>query len=149
VALPERVLLASSDEGDCILDPFSGGGAPQVAALRLRRHAFGCELSAEYLNLSIRRIFSNLVQVELSLTTPDFSIDLFSHSVDRSKCVSSSLQLVQQEIRFHFIGSHDRRVIFSVLANSLDEARHKFRASGHPDSDARFIIKTETAIYLA
>jgi len=25
----------------------------------------------------------------------------------------------------------------------------KFRASGHPDSDAIFIIKTETEIYLA
>jgi hypothetical protein len=39
--------------------------------------------------------------------------------------------------------------IFSVLAESLDEARQKFRASGRPDSDALFIIKTETEIYLA
>ena len=40
-------------------------------------------------------------------------------------------------------------MIFSVLADSLDEARQKFRASGRPDSDALFIIKTETEIYLA
>jgi hypothetical protein len=40
-------------------------------------------------------------------------------------------------------------VIFTVLADSLDEARQKFRASGRPDSDALFIIKTETEIYLA
>jgi hypothetical protein len=59
------------------------------------------------------------------------------------------LQLVQQERRFYFIGRTDRRVIFSVLADSLDDARQKFRASGHPDSDALFIIKTETEIYLA
>src|SRR5438445_6882872 len=36
-----------------------------------------------------------------------------------------------------------------VLADSLDEACQKFRASGRPDSDALFIIKTETEIYVA
>jgi hypothetical protein len=47
------------------------------------------------------------------------------------------------------IGRAKREVIFSVLADSLDEARQKFRASGRSDSDALFIIKTETSIYLA
>lgn len=63
--------------------------------------------------------------------------------------MSTHLQLVQQESRFYFIGRTDRRVIFSVQADSLEEARQKFRASGHPDSDALFIIKTETEIYVA
>jgi hypothetical protein len=63
--------------------------------------------------------------------------------------MSPHLQLVQQERRFYFIGRTQREVIFSVLADSLDEARQKFRASGRPDSDALFIIKTETEIYLA
>jgi len=61
----------------------------------------------------------------------------------------AQLQLVQQERRFYFIGRTKREVIFTVLADSLDEARQKFRASGRPDSDALFIIKTETEIYLA
>jgi len=47
------------------------------------------------------------------------------------------------------VGRTKREVIFTVLADSLDEARQKFRASGRPDSDALFIIKTETEIYLA
>ena len=63
--------------------------------------------------------------------------------------MSAQLQLVQQECRFYFIGRIDRSVIFSVLADSLEEARQKFRASGRSDSDAVFIIKTETSIYLA
>ena len=62
--------------------------------------------------------------------------------------LSPQLQLVQQERRFYFIGRSKREVIFSVLADSLDEARQKFRASGRSDSDALFIIKTETSIYL-
>jgi hypothetical protein len=62
--------------------------------------------------------------------------------------MSVSLQLVQQERRFYFIGRLKREVIFSVLAESLDDAWQKFRASRRSDSDALFIIKTETEIYL-
>ena len=62
--------------------------------------------------------------------------------------MSPQLQLVQQERRFYFVG-RKREILFSVLADSLDEARQKFRNAGHPDSDALFIIKTETEIYLA
>jgi site-specific DNA-methyltransferase (adenine-specific) len=149
VALLERILLASSNEGDLVLDPFCGSGTTLIAAFRLRRHALGCELSAEFLNLSLRRVCSNLVQVDLSFSCVQFSVDPPCNSVDRSKCVSSSVQLVQQERRFYFIGRTQREVIFSVIADSLDEARQKFRASGRPDSDALFIIKTETEIYLA
>jgi len=148
VALLERILLASSNEGDLVLDPFSGSGTTLLAAFRLRRRALGCELSAEFLTLSLRRICSNLVQVDLSLTCVQFSLDPLPDPMDRSKCVSSSVQLVQQERRFYFIGRTMREVIFTVLADSLDEARQKFRSSGRPDSDALFIIKTETEIYL-
>ena len=63
--------------------------------------------------------------------------------------MSPQLQLVHQERRFYFIGRADRRIIFTVLADSLEDARLKFRAHGNSDSDALFIIKTETETYLA
>ncbi|MGC2891283.1 MAG: site-specific DNA-methyltransferase, partial [Candidatus Acidiferrum sp.] len=170
VALLERILLASSNEGDLVLDPFLGGGTTLLTAFRLSRRAIGCELALESIHLSVRRLCSNLVQLDLSVSSVQFSVDPPCVSVDRSdRAVAKSviptgasapfadaqwrdlsalrmspqLQLVQQELRFHFIGRSDRRVIFSVLADSLDDARTKFRASGHPDSDALFIIKTE------
>ena len=156
IALLERILLAASDEGDLVLDPFLGGGTTILSALRLRRHAYGCELSAEFVALSLRRLCSDLVQVQISAVCLHFDLDPPSRSVDRSSSdancaarVPGPLQLVQQERRFHFIGRADRRVIFSVLADSLDEARAQFRSSGASDSDALFIIKTETEIYLA
>ncbi len=103
VALLERILLASSNEGDLVLDPFLGGGTTLVTAFRLRRHALGCELSAEFLSLSLRRICSDLVQVDLSVSCFEFSLDLFSDPMDRSNAASnraahvpSPLQLVQQ-----------------------------------------------------
>src|SRR5712664_491956 len=127
VALLERILLASTNEGDLVLDPFLGGGTTLLTAFRLRRHALGCELSAEFLSLGLRRICSNLVQVDLSLTCVEFSLDPFPDPMDRSNsdvtprgscrgrasarpatasersCMSSQLQLVQQERRFYFI----------------------------------------------
>jgi hypothetical protein len=64
-------------------------------------------------------------------------------------CMPPQLQLVQHERRFYFIGRTTREILFTTLADSLDDARQKFRNAGHPDSDALFIIKTETEIYLA
>ena len=160
LALLERILRASSNEGDIVLDPFAGSGSTLIAAFRLRRQGVGCEFSLEWLNLTIRRVCSDLVQVELSVSCLQFSLDPFADPMDRSKCAVSSartrarkmaaqVQLVQQERRFYFIGRIKREVIFTVLADSLDEARQKFRASGRSDSEALFIIKTETEIYLA
>jgi site-specific DNA-methyltransferase (adenine-specific) len=177
VVLLERILLACTNEGDTVLDPFAGGGTTLVSALRLNRHAIGCELSVDYINLSIRRLCSNLVQVDLSVASVQFSVDPPTVSVDRSDRaavvttviptgasatsadaqwrdlsalrMSPPLQLVQQELRFYFIGRMDRRVIFTVLADSLEDARTKYRASGRVDSDALFIIKTETQIFVA
>src|SRR5271166_5936706 len=160
VALLERILLAASNEGDLVLDPFSGSGTTAIAALRTRRTAVGLELSYEFLSLTTQRLSSELVHVALSLTTIHFSLDPISDPVDRSKCalsraeirvkqMSAALQLVQQECRFHFIGRHIRAVIFSVLAPTLDDALQQFHSNGHSDSDALFIIKTETQIFLA
>jgi site-specific DNA-methyltransferase (adenine-specific) len=161
VALLERILLASSHEGDLVLDPFSGSGTTALAALKLRRTAIGLEVSQEFLHLSLQRLTRELVRVALSLSTLHFSLDLVSDPVDRSDRTSErgasvrshgmsiDLKLVQQECRFYFIGRHNRAVIFSTPAQTLDEAIQKFRNSGHPDSDALFIIKTETQIFLA
>jgi len=84
VALLERILLASTNEGDLVLDPFLGGGTTLIAAFRLHRHALGCELSAEFVSFSIQRICSNLVQVDLSLTCVEFSLDPLPDPMDRS-----------------------------------------------------------------
>ncbi len=156
VALLERILLASSNESDLVLDPFCGSGTTLLTAFRLRRHALGCELSAEFLSLSLRRSCSELVHVQINVFSCEFSLDLFSGSMDRSRSAAKSAalmtlatKLVQQECRFYFIGRANREVIFSVLAPTLEAAWQKFRASGRSDSDAIFIIKTETEIYLA
>jgi len=156
LALLERILLASSNEGDLVLDPFLGSGTTALAALRLSRRVFAIDADAAWIHLSLVRLCSDLVHAQISVSVVQISIDLFSRSMDRSdpeprgsSRVHPPLQLVQQECRFYFIARDTRRVLFSVLASSLDEARDKFFAAGYSSSDALFIIKTETSIYLA
>src|ERR1700752_1980524 len=69
VALLERILLAATNEGDLVLDPFAGSGTTLQAAPRPSPQAAGCELSAEFLTPPLRRLCSNLVQLEISVAT--------------------------------------------------------------------------------
>ena len=55
MALLERMILASTDEGDLILDPFNGSGTTGVVAHMLNRKYIGIDNVQEYLNLTIRR----------------------------------------------------------------------------------------------
>jgi site-specific DNA-methyltransferase (adenine-specific) len=52
IHLLERVILMSSDEGDVVLDPFSGTGTTAIAAKRLGRNYIGIELDSEYVRTS-------------------------------------------------------------------------------------------------
>lgn len=51
----EKIILASSDEGDIILDPFSWSWTTGLAAIKYNRNYIWIEKETEYLDLSIRR----------------------------------------------------------------------------------------------
>jgi modification methylase len=55
-ALLMRMLLAASNVGDIVLDPFFGSGTTGVAARRLRRSFIGIELDPAYAEAARRRI---------------------------------------------------------------------------------------------
>jgi len=52
IHLLERIILMSTDEGDIVLDPFSGTGTTAIAAKRLGRKYMGFELDGEYVQIS-------------------------------------------------------------------------------------------------
>jgi len=56
----ERIVAASSNPGDLVLDPFSGSGTTCVAAARLGRRYAGIDVSAKYVAESERRIADTL-----------------------------------------------------------------------------------------
>jgi modification methylase len=57
-ALLHRVLLASTNAGDVVLDPFFGSGTTGAVAKRLGRHFIGIERDADYVRLAETRIES-------------------------------------------------------------------------------------------
>jgi len=58
--LLERIIRVSSNEGDLVVDPFSGSGTTCVAAARLRRNYYGMDISEKYVNNSLKRIADTL-----------------------------------------------------------------------------------------
>jgi site-specific DNA-methyltransferase (adenine-specific) len=54
--LLRKLILASSNEGDTIMDPFCGSGTTPVCAEQLRRKWMACDLSSEYLEWAASRI---------------------------------------------------------------------------------------------
>ena len=51
----EKLILASTDEGNLILDPFNGSGTTGIVASKLHRRYIGIDLEREYLDITIKR----------------------------------------------------------------------------------------------
>jgi DNA modification methylase len=52
----ERIVLASSNKGDLVLDPFSGSGTTLRVCQQLDRRAIGFELNPEYVDMARLRL---------------------------------------------------------------------------------------------
>ena len=51
-----RIILASTNEKDMILDPFLGTGTTSVAAKELNRKSIGIEMNPDYTQVALDRI---------------------------------------------------------------------------------------------
>ena len=75
-SLLARVILASTNRGDLILDPFFGSGTTGAVARRLNRHFIGIEQDPTYAALARKRI---------KVVTPIASADLLATQPKRAK----------------------------------------------------------------
>lgn len=62
VNLLNRIILASTNTGDLVFDPFSGSSTTAVSAFRNNREFIGCEKESQYINLSKDRLSMELNQ---------------------------------------------------------------------------------------
>ena len=56
VELIERLVLALTDEGDWVMDPFMGVGTTAIAALMHKRRAIGADIVLEYIEIAKERV---------------------------------------------------------------------------------------------
>ncbi|WP_319641288.1 site-specific DNA-methyltransferase [Novosphingobium sp. JCM 18896] len=68
-ALLYRVMLATTNKGDIVLDPFFGTGTTGAVAKRLGREWIGCERESVYREVALERIEMALPLDESALTT--------------------------------------------------------------------------------
>tara|TARA_B100000575_G_C23129464_1_gene654880 strand:- start:1259 stop:2122 length:864 start_codon:yes stop_codon:yes gene_type:complete len=66
-ALLERIILASSNKDDLVLDPFGGSFSTSAVAKKLKRKSISFDINEEYIKIGIRRLSlpSNYSEKEL------------------------------------------------------------------------------------
>lgn len=74
--LLERIILASSNEGDIVMDPFSGGGTTAAVAQKLNRRWIAIDQSRIAVSITSNRI-ARLVEEKIGkmFPVPDFTVE--------------------------------------------------------------------------
>jgi DNA modification methylase len=67
VALPEHILLAYSDPGDIVFEPFGGSGTTILAAHKTGRQARAIELAPSYTDVAVKRFQQNHPDIPVML----------------------------------------------------------------------------------
>lgn len=135
IALVERCLLASTNEGDIILDPFLGGGTTAVTSFNLRRAFVGCELERSPAQLATRRVdcidshvFGAFAIRRTIFCFSKIDLDPKSGSMDRIRKMHLPPEPNDQvfhESKFVFLSSSSLAlgdVVYTVIENSLESA---------------------------
>jgi adenine-specific DNA-methyltransferase len=84
-ALLERIILASSNAGDVVMDPFSGTFTTAAVAKRLNRKTVSIELNIDYVGIGLRRLRLATELDGKALTKPE-------KSTKRKASVNESVQ---------------------------------------------------------
>ena len=74
--LIEPCILAGSERGDIILDPFMGSGTTAAVAKSLGRNYVGCELHEDYGNLIQKRVSEYKPVSEVAQEPPISILDI-------------------------------------------------------------------------
>lgn len=70
MALLERIVLASSNPGDTVLDPFAGTFTTAAAALKNDRQSISIEMQEDYLKIGLRRVMGFTTYLDEPLIPP-------------------------------------------------------------------------------
>ncbi len=136
LALIERCLLASTNPGDLVLDPFLGGGTTAVAALRIKRRCVGIELDAHHAQLAVKRADGEIIllwlrEFRVNVAVAIFSqndLDLFGGKMDRINGVKDGepkTECIFHETKFVFLSCaavSSTSVVHTTVDVSLQEA---------------------------
>ena len=94
IELALRHIMSWTNEGDIVLDPFTGSGTTGIAAVELGRKFIGCELNEDYFDMASARIEARMQELGISNDEePDRAqiINFWNQSVLEATCLVKSL----------------------------------------------------------
>jgi DNA modification methylase len=158
VALIERCLLASTNAGDLVLDPFLGGGTTAIAALKLKRGCVGIELDEAHAKLAIIRANGEIVaiwlrQYRMLRSVTIFignDLDLFSETINGSSVDDKphiETERIYHESKFVFLSCAQVErgaVVHTTVDVSLQEAWAK--TPNGKKRETTHVVRCETEI---
>jgi len=160
VALIERCLLASTHEGDLVLDPFLGSGTTAIACIRLKRGCVGIELDEAHLALAARRADREIVLIWLREFRVRFGVAIFlandldpsPDSINGSPRVDDQPEIqadcIWQECKFVFLSCaqvNRASVVHTTVDVSLQEAWAKTPTGKRRETT--HIVRCQTEIF--
>ena len=129
-ALLYRILLASTNKGDVILDPFSGSGTTAVVAKKLQRHFIGIEKDKDYVELSKKRLKATKVLkedvIELTKSRRDLPKVPFGELVEQG-IIPPGAVLTDKKERFKATVSIDGSLKIKDLSGSIHQMGAKIQ----------------------
>lgn len=160
VALVERCLLAATHPGDLVLDPFLGGGTTCVAAARLKRGCVGIEADDANVQLALKRLNAEIVEIWLRHFRVEFlvaiflpnDLDLFAETINGSRRMAEVPQIeterIYHETKFVFLSCAEVQrgtVVHTTVDVSLQEAWAKTPTG--KKRETTHIVRCETEIF--
>ncbi len=123
-ALLHRVIIASTNPGDVILDPFLGSGTTAAVAKRLHRHFIGIERHPAYVEAAWGRLAAEDAAPESAILSPPTGRDApriaFGHFVERG-IIRPGTQLVDRQKRIAAEVTADGQLISGAHRGSIHQ----------------------------
>ena len=135
-ALIERIIKASSEPGDLVLDCFMGSGTTQAVSMRLGRRFLGADVNLGAVHLATKRLLDVMAQPvqadllgEMSIDgTSDSSgleiynvnhYDMFRNPVQAKELLLEALEIQKLEMNSVFDGEKDGRLVKILPVNRI------------------------------
>ncbi len=127
--LYERMILASSNEGDTILDPFLGSGTLLRVCQQTNRNGIGIDINPEYIEMSRERLLEKFYGFD--------SID------ERMQRVPNDLN--DSQIRLEYIDNHIKWFLKNhpdAIGNFLEQVKTKYGSKLTQEEMIKFFSQT-------
>lgn len=121
-ALLERIIKASSNEGDLVFDCFMGSGTTQAVAMKLGRRFIGADINLGAIETTIKRLNEILKD---DPTKPGFEVynvnnyDVFRNPVEAKNILRDALEITPLDRNVVFDGEKDGWMVKIMPVNRI------------------------------